>query len=89
MSKVARICVAVTMVAAPAVLLASPASASTMFLEPGPDTAPGPGHTLANPELATLPLDDHGIGPDRYDQSLTVTLSDIEYSDSARPLRAP
>ena len=90
MSKVAQICVTLTMVAAPAVLLASPASASGVFSNATLIGLQDPGTTLTNPAQATLyPSTITVSGQTGVINSLTVTLLGIDYSDSPGPFGAP
>ncbi len=84
MSKVSRICVAVTMVAAPAVLLAAPASAQTTFSNPAAISIPLQGTSSAT-ELGTYPSDLSVSGLSGTISSVTVTLSDIVDTNGTLP----
>jgi hypothetical protein len=82
MSKVSQICVALTMVAAPAVLAASPASASGVFSNATPIGLQDPGTTLTNPAQAVAyPSTISVSGQTGSINALTVTLSGITYPD--------
>src|ERR1019366_8460635 len=84
MSKVARICVALTMVAAPAALLAAPASASaTAFINTTPILLQDPSTPGTNPAQATVyPSTISVSGQTGTIGNLSVTLSRISYNDS-------
>ena len=81
-SKVAQICVALTMVAAPAVLLASPASATTTFVSVASIGLQDPSTTATDPATASLyPSTISVSGQTGSISDLTVTLSGITYPD--------